>query len=526
MTHNDISQLNALRARGMHATLALLVVASLDATGCDASGTADVEATGGSTPALTGGTPGNAGNPSANGGTPGASASGGASTGGAALAGAANGGSGGSTRAGGAGGAVNGGGGSGGDNGAALGGMASSGSAGLGGNVGNGGMSTAGSGGKIGTGSHQFPENQRLERCTYPKNANPADVVKAYERFKTEIVTSDGARGHLRVKRPNSPGAEVNSTVSEGIAYGMIIAVAMGDQPLFDGLWKYSQEFLNENGLMHWYINAAGTAPISTGGATDSDEDMAWALVMADRQWGGKGSLDTDYIEYAKTQIEAIWDHEIDHGQGDFLKPGDTWNETVFNPSYFAPNQYRIFGQVTGKVAEWNRVIDRGYEMLNKCLNAENKNQDNGLAPAWCDLNGKPTGTNSAFNYQYDSARIPFRIGQDYCYNGEPRAKAYLEKVSTFFANVGAAKIVDGYALDGTPEPDKDSDPNGPQSAVFVGTAAVGAMHDPKFQPFIDEAYALVATGELLARSRYYNLSWTPLTLLMLTGNLNEFPAR
>ena len=130
-------------------------------------------------------------------------------------------------------------------------------------------MTTAGSGGKLGTGSHQFPENQRLERCTYPTNANPADVVKAYERFKTEIVTSDGARGHLRVLRPNSPGADVNSTVSEGIAYGMIIAVAMGDQPLFDGLWKYSQEFLDENGLMHWCINPAGTAPISTGGATD-----------------------------------------------------------------------------------------------------------------------------------------------------------------------------------------------------------------------------------------------------------------
>jgi endo-1,4-beta-D-glucanase Y len=523
MTHNDNSQRHVRRAFGTDATLALLLAASLHATGCDSGSNADVAATGGAAPISTGGTPGNAGNPGANGGTPATPTNGGSATGGAPIAGATNGGNAGSTSAGGAGGAANGGSS---NAGSTSGGMATSGGAGLGGNAGSGGMNTAGSGGKIGTGSHQFPENQRLERCTYPTNANPADVVKAYERFKTEIVTSDGARGFLRVKRPNSPGAEVNSTVSEGIAYGMIIAVAMGDQPLFDGLWKYSQEFLNENGLMHWYINPAGTAPISTGGATDSDEDMAWALVMADRQWGGKGSLDKDYIEYAKTQIQAIWDHEIDHGQGDFLKPGDTWSETVFNPSYFAPNQYRIFGQVTGKVAEWNRVIDRGYEMLNKCLNAENKNQDNGLAPAWCDLNGKPTGTNSAYNYQYDSARIPFRIGQDYCYNGEPRAQAYLAKVSNFFSTVGAANIVDGYALDGTPEPDSASDPNGPQSAVFVGTAAVGAMHDAKFQPFIDEAYALVATGELLARSRYYNLSWTTLTLLMLTGNLNEFPSK
>jgi len=523
MTHDDSSLRTDRRALGARAPLTWLFAALVGVAGCDASSASEGDAEGGAPPASTGGAPATAGNPGANGGTPAVPANGG-STGGGAVAPA--GGSAGTTSAGSGGGGASGAAAGGSSNGgAASGGMASGGSAELGGSAGNGGMITAGSGGKLGTGAHQFPENQRLARCTYPTNANTADVVKAYERFKTEIVTSDGARGHLRTRRPDSPGAEVNSTVSEGIAYGMIIAVAMGDQPLFDGLWKYSQEFLNENGLMNWYINAAGTAPIQTGGATDSDEDMAWALVMADRQWGGKGSLDRDYIEYAKTQIQRIWDHEIDHGQGEFLKPGDTWNETVFNPSYFAPNQYRIFGQVTGKVDEWNRVIDRGYEMLNKCLNAENKNLENGLAPAWCDLNGRPTGTNGASNYQYDSARVPFRIGQDYCYNGEPRAKAYLEKISNFFANIGAADIVDGYALDGRPEPDRDSDPNGPQSAVFLGSAAVGAMHDPKFQSFIDDCYARVATGELLARSSYYNYSWTALSLLMLTGNLNEFPA-
>src|SRR5688572_6503857 len=239
MTHNDNSQRHVRRAFGTDATLALLLAASLHATGCDSGSNADVAATGGAAPISTGGTPGNAGNPGANGGTPATPTNGGSATGGAPIAGATNGGNAGSTSAGGAGGAANGGSS---NAGSTSGGMATSGGAGLGGNAGSGGMNTAGSGGKIGTGSHQFPENQRLERCTYPTNANPADVVKAYERFKTEIVTSDGARGFLRVKRPNSPGAEVNSTVSEGIAYGMIIAVAMGDQPLFDGLWKYSQE--------------------------------------------------------------------------------------------------------------------------------------------------------------------------------------------------------------------------------------------------------------------------------------------
>ena len=373
-----------------------------------------------------------------------------------------------------------------------------------------------------------FPQNQREARCSYPTSANPDAARAAYERWKREVVTADGAGGFLRVKRPNSPGGEANSTVSEGVAYGMIIAVAMDDQPLFDALFGYSQLWLNDHGFMNWYINAAGTMPLGTGGATDSDEDIAWALVMADRQWGGSGSVGTSYLELARAQIDRIWEWEVDHTRDDLLMPGDAWSQVIFNPSYFAPNQYRIFGEVTGKTAEWNRVIETGYRILAASLNAASGNASNGLVPAWCDENGAPTVpmNGGATNYQYDSARTPFRIGQDFCYSGEPRAAAYLAKVSTFFAQIGAGNIVDGYDLDGTPHPDPASAVNGPQSAVFLGSAAVGAMHDASYSSFIADAYARVATGELLARSLYYNLSWTTLTLLMLSGNLVQYPAR
>jgi endo-1,4-beta-D-glucanase Y len=373
-----------------------------------------------------------------------------------------------------------------------------------------------------------FPQNTKLPRCTYPTAPNAEDARRAYERWKREVVTADGAGGHMRVKRPNSPGAETNSTVSEGIAYGMMIAVAMDDRTLFDEFWKYSQLWINGNGLMHWYINAAGTQVLGTGGATDSDEDIAWALVMADRQWGGQGSLDDTYLNLAKRQIQAVWDHEIDHSREGFLLAGDEWGgNIIFNPSYFTPNEYRIFGQVTDNVEGWNQVIDTGYAILERSLNQASGNAENGLVPAWCDPDGTPKVPfeGGPTNYQYDSARVPFRIGMDYCYSGEPRAAAYLAKISGFFSGVGAANIVDGYNLDGSEHPDPDSDPNGPQSAVFVGSAAVGGMHAAQFQTLIDEGYALVATGELLARSQYYNLSWTALSLLMLSGNLLEYPA-
>jgi hypothetical protein len=103
-----------------------------------------------------------------------------------------------------------------------------------------------------------FPQNRLSSNCRYPAFRN-SDVRAAYEWWKKDTVTADGAGGHLRVKRTPTDGGTppAASTVSEGIGYGMLIAVYMNDQPLFDELWKYEQLWLNKNGLMDWNIDAA-----------------------------------------------------------------------------------------------------------------------------------------------------------------------------------------------------------------------------------------------------------------------------
>jgi hypothetical protein len=376
-------------------------------------------------------------------------------------------------------------------------------------------------------GRHPFPRNLRQAGCTYPREADPADVLRAFHAWRDEIVTADGARGFLRARRPDTPDGVANSTVSEGIAYGMIIAVMMDDQPLFDAFYQYALTFANARGLMSWYIAPDGKKVLGAGGATDSDEDIAWALVMADRQWGGHGALTETYACYAQEQIARVWEYEVDHDRyADMLIPGDEWRgRDVFNPSYFAPQPYRVFAQVSGN-AGWQRVVDNGYAVIEKSLNEQNGNRQNGLVPAWCTSAGVPVEAfpGAMTNYQYDSARLPFRIAQDWAQSHDPRARAYLAKTSAFFGAIGANAIVDGYSLQGQPAPDPRAQKPNPGSAVFVGSAAAGAMHDPRYQRFLDDAYARVRTGTLLARSRYYNHSWTVLSLLMFTGNLSDLP--
>ncbi|HXL72036.1 MAG TPA: glycosyl hydrolase family 8, partial [bacterium] len=191
------------------------------------------------------------------------------------------------------------------------------------------------------TGSYPFPQNQNNPFGFHASVYNNQDIINAYDKWYADCVTSYGAGGFLRVQRPNDSGLAIDSTVSEGIGYGMIIAVYMNDENLFDNLWKYEQTKVNTNGIMNWYIDADGnveTTPSGANGATDADEDMAWALLMASKQWGGSGTLGSTYQTLAGAQINRIYNKEI---VGSTPVAGDFF--TDINPSYFDPAYYREF---------------------------------------------------------------------------------------------------------------------------------------------------------------------------------------
>jgi endo-1,4-beta-D-glucanase Y len=402
-------------------------------------------------------------------------------------------------------------------------------SAGRGGATGGvgGAAGTAGTGGTAGSAAPIVIPGSG--NCTPPGGANVADAAAAYAKWKTDLLTSDGANGFLRVRRPNSSGAAVNSTVSEGIAYGMLLSVYANDQPTFDKLWQYSQHWLDGNKLMNWYISPDGTSVLGTGAASDADEDMAYALIAADARWGGKGSLSTNYIDLANTQINLIWQYEVDHSHADVLLPGDTGFNTsplVINISYFAPAYYKAFGKVTGQTANWNNVAKTSYDIIELTLNAQNGNQSNGLVPAWSTNAGVPMAPSGSPGmpiwHQLDSCRTPFRVAVDYCWNAEPRALTYLQKITGFYSGIGAANIVDGYDLNGNPHPTNVTT-GGPRAASFNGPAGVGAMATgATYATLRDQAYAGVATLTQLAGSTYYQESWTGLSLQFMTG---LFPA-
>jgi hypothetical protein len=381
---------------------------------------------------------------------------------------------------------------------------------------------------QAGAAAYPFPQNQALAHpAHYPAYSN-ADVQYVYQEWLADQVTTAGAGGFRRVQRNGDVTLQPNSTVSEGIAYGMIIAVYMNDQSLFDDLWRYHNLHLNGNGLMNWYISADGTQVLGAGAASDADQDIAWALVMASHQWGTSPVLPQDYMYYAQDMIAKIWNHEVEKPSMVF-RNGDGWGgAAVLNVSYFDPSMYRVFAQVSGNPG-WYDVVDTSYQALFASLNAANGNATNGLVPAWSNLAGQPVVAfaGAPTHFQYDSCRTPFRIAKDWYYFGEPRAKQYLELINSFYVPIGADRITDGYDLNGDERPQYDTLGQGQtgQSGAFVGPAMVGAMDEPSQAAFVQLAYDRLKTNTLLIGGPYYDQSWTVMSLLMASGNyLNYHP--
>jgi len=285
---------------------------------------------------------------------------------------------------------------------------------------------------------------------------------------------------------------------------------------------------------MNWYIAADGNTASQNsvgqdgnGAATDADEDMAFALVMADKQWGGQGSLSKSYLDSAKQLLGDIWKYEIDNNR--LPKNGSSWGgDDDLNISYFAPAYYRVFAKVSGEQRWGKDVVDYVYTVINNNLTDSNGNKSNGLVPAFSKSDGSPAnppqGQSLAFNYQYDSCRTPFRIGLDACWANEQRAKDYVAKTSSFFGALGASKIVDGYELNGSPKP-QFPDKFGGLSAAFIGPAGVGAMSSPANQSFVEDVWGLLKQNNMWCGGQYYDESWTMLSMLMLSGNFIDYTA-
>jgi len=161
-----------------------------------------------------------------------------------------------------------------------------------------------------------------------------------------------------------------------------------------------------------------------------------------------------------------------------------------------------VFADVTGNSTWRTTIIDKNYQVLKDVSGAY------GLVPDSTTRTYQNMGA-----YGYDACRTPWRIAMDYCFNGEPRAKAYLDLVGTFFTSQGVANIGDGYSLTGQ----KTSSFG---NMAFIGPAGVSGMAG--YPTLLNDAFTYGASGNG-GDTQYYQQSIRVITMLMMSGNFLDF---
>lgn len=326
-------------------------------------------------------------------------------------------------------------------------------------------------------------------------------LLREWEAWKSRHITSNGAGGYKRVQRDSSTNFD---TVSEGMGYGMLLAVYFNEQSLFDDLYRYVKLHFNSRGLMSWHINPDGSLPDSGSYncATDADEDIAVALIFAHKQWGSNGSI--NYANEARNLISNLERYCLD---GDILKPGDVWGGwSTVNPSYFAPAWYKIFAQFTGN-SKWYSVADKCYEIID---NVHRRNNGTGLVPDWCQGDGAPA-SGMGYNYSYDATRYPWRTVLDYLWFGDQRAKNNCDLINKFFIKIGPENIRGEYSITG-------NQIGSAHNSSFVAPIAASALtgYDLNFAKAMHEENVKVTEPPEYC---YYGGTLRLITMLYTTGN-------
>ncbi|HTV23513.1 MAG TPA: glycosyl hydrolase family 8 [Polyangiaceae bacterium] len=318
-------------------------------------------------------------------------------------------------------------------------------------------------------------------------------VARAYLDWKERFFKSCDD-GSVYVLKNDYTGSE--QVASEGIAYGMLLAVGVGDRTTFDGLWRYYREHRNGNGLMNWLYAPCG-GQLGGNGASDADLDAAMALILANDRWA-------DYEQDARDLVAAIGTHETQIcGDGRIvLKPGDAWGgcDGTVNPSYFSPAYYRRFALLqTDRADFWNQFASDTYDMLDGM-----QEQVGGLLPDWGFGDGRAEGGDRG-QYGYEAVRAPWRIALDLAWSGDEAPRAVLTRMSeTIDARGGLTAMADDESFE-----DK-------RNSAFLGSLSLSGVgvSQAKFDGYVAEWKAY----EELDDQWYYQASLRVLFLMVAGG--------
>ncbi len=378
-----------------------------------------------------------------------------------------------------------------------------------------------------------FPQQQNFVNTIKPtvvlQSKMNESVANYYNFWKKEYLKKNNAdspyNGYL-IEMQGTGGTGEEKTTSEAHGYGMIIFSLMAGydnkaKDYFDGMfnvYNHHRSKINNN-LMSWIVSKDESNSKDADSATDGDLDIAYALLMANKQWGSAGEI--DYMTYAKKiitdGIKASLVDELNH-----IRLGDWANIDGYlyttRPSDWMLSHFRAFYEATEDTF-WLTLIDSLHEFID--ILQKKYAPTTALMPDFVigeDIMPAPANFLEAENdgnYNWNACRTPWRFAMDYIHNQNDTAKGFVCKMLDWLMTKTSGKpqnIYNGYTLDGKELKQEEWNKTPAFSAPFV----VASMVDKKYQSFLNEGWLFLKDNKSGA---YYDRTINLLSLLAISGN-------
>lgn len=318
-----------------------------------------------------------------------------------------------------------------------------------------------------------------------------------------------------------------NSDVrTEGMSYGMMIAVQLDKQAEFNRLWKWAKTYMYHSddpykGYFAWHSTTAGKQ-LDSNPASDGEEWFATALFFAASRWGnGKGIF--NYREQAQLILDAMLhteDQSSDLATNMFnasvhqvvFVPKIGRDSSFTDPSYHLPAYYELWSLWAGRDnAFWKEAAQTSREYFKKAANPKT-----GLMPDYANFDGTPYASADHRDFRFDAWRTLSNVAVDYAWFGaDPWEVEQSNRVLSFLKAQGLDTYANQYTLTGVPlAADRSTG-----LAAMAGVAALAADREVG-QPFVQ---ALWDTKIPSGRWRYYDGMLYILALLHVSGNFQIY---
>lgn len=319
-----------------------------------------------------------------------------------------------------------------------------------------------------------------------------------------------------------------NDIRSEGMSYGMMIAVQMDRKEEFDRLWRWAKTYMYQvsgqyRGYFSWHNRTDGSV-IDRNPASDGEIWFTTALFFAAGRWGnGEGILNYDaeanailhtMLHTASPTAGATNMFDAKAKMVVFVPQFGRVSEFT-DPSYHTPFYYELWSRwATQDQAFWAEAAAVSREFWKAAAHPKT-----GLMPNYAEFTGEPVPWGDYGEYFYaDAWRIGLTVSLDHMwFSADAWQVEQSNRLLRFFHGLGINRYNSKFKIDGTAaQPQHRS-----LGLIAMNAAAAVSADDPIRLEFLKAFWdAPLNKG----RFRYYDNLLYMFALLHTSGNFRIYP--